>query len=182
MNRFEKVQALIKLDTDKLDLIVTSIDEFAESQNDYYTNNTDNPCAEHITWGWKESDTDDIYDRLIAAIDADFSEPKLLIALLKKSGTEDDQLVIAMDCCSPQLLGIERNNLDLYSISIGEVEEQLPDDICEQLSQLSAEEIEYIEGKVSEYMKGDYLYLNRSYERWAMILDIEQLVDRLTDV
>ena len=175
------MKALIKLDTDKLDLIVTSIDECAGSINDFYTDNTDNPCADYVTWGWKESDTDDLYKRLIGAIETDYSEPNLLIALLKKSGTKDDQLAIAMDCCSPQLLGIERNDLDLYSISIGEVEEQLPDDICEQLSQLSAEEIEYISRKISEYLKGSYLYLNLSYERWAMILDIEQLVDRLTD-
>ncbi len=172
---------VLKLDTDRLDAIVELIDAQIEATTDYYLHNTDNPVADYVAWGWKEGDLDDCMKQLTDCLSADFSNDydAIMDALRTKGDIKQQLDYVFYYHCNPERLGIERNDNDLYSMSIGEIEDQLSDDIVAIMATLTDIERDYVECKADGYVKGDYVYIDLNYNRWAMLVDADGLVSAL---
>jgi hypothetical protein len=155
----------------KIDSLVTRINEFAESQTNYYLTNTDNSIAEFVaSFFYGEADSDEILrslrdncedTELVEAIKAKFHDDKNGLRQFLSLHSELDQC------------GIYVQSNEFLSAAIGEVEEQLPDDIAEAIAQLSEMELDEVISGIDTYLDGDRIYIDLNYDRWILILDTE---------
>lgn len=58
----------------------------------------------------------------------------------------------------------EKYSVTVWSSPIGEMEHQLNDDLIEALESLYDDDIRYIMDKIETYLKGNYIYINLSYD------------------
>lgn len=175
----------------RLDALVDKINVVAQWALEYHTENTDNPEADYCAWGWKEGDRDELAKRLID--DSWAPECSALCELaLKHDGMTLEKLTeILVDVAGePQYsAGYGRNSGEIFSVSIGEIEEQCCKGGHEWVSEflsLPAEERNYVERKVDCTVQGGagdwcaYLYTSDD-GRWCLIVDEEQLAEALLE-
>ena len=177
-----------------VDDMVERLNNAAKWVEDYYSSNEDNPVADYLTWGWEESDRDEIYDRLERDLRSEAPYDKkyercldLLEKALAKAGDDKGKLAETIIEASDleYINSIRSVDCEVFSMNIGEIEEQ-DDDLFSEFMKLTPVEQEEvsrladvcfyqdINGKYS-----DYFYLCMDYERWGMICNVERLIDEL---
>ena len=156
----------------ELDEIIDQLNSITEYTNNY-VENEDCGIAEYAQcFAYGESDKDDIADK-IERIEWLSDEDKKIIKALSYSE-------LAGICSLELVSGIWSREDEIFSCVIGEVEEQLPDELFAEIKKLNDEELEYIERNCDGYYSDGFLYVNRDYDRWSMILD-ETLTNEFLD-
>jgi hypothetical protein len=73
---------------------------------------------------------------------------------------------------------------EVYSVSMGEVEEMPSNDLEAEFDELTDEEKDYVSRNVSNcYVSNSgWIYLDLNYHRWVLILDTETFNDRAQEI
>lgn len=137
---------------------------------EYYEEDSDNPIADFVSWGWREGDTDAIWKRLKQV---DFPKACATFeALSSLSG--GDAVCWILDKAEPEPVRVSgwgyRRGLVDYA-PMGEVETQLPDELSDAIEALPSEDVASLERDFCMrrvcgrwYM---YVYLGEQ-EGWAL--------------
>ena len=97
----------------------------------------------------------------------------------------DTRAEILAECSQLKLLSIHTEPNEIFSICLGECEEQMPDDLVERIKRLNADDFEKLRRSVDCYISDrhrDLGYFNKDYDRWVLILDVDQLYRKLQDI
>jgi hypothetical protein len=165
------VQSKIDFDRqDELKELAAEVDAVAESARDYATGNED--YAEPLFYSDWEIDLRNLDDEIRALVD----EYKTL------AGRKDWENEIK-GFCDVVACGIYREANEICSFAVGELEEQLPDELADKLAALAPDEYEYVcratrEGFLPSDSRG-YVYVNCDYDRWVLVLDGERLAEEI---
>jgi hypothetical protein len=168
------------MENTKVQELIEQIDEYAERMSEYAL--SDESCHAEFCQSFGYGDDVPRLDDL---------EPHVreLVAKLKDESTKGTFLSALGDCCELVQTGIYIQTNEVYSVGLGEIEEQLPDEISESLKTLSDEEYALVRRGVNHcYMPerarsySDCIYLNHSYDRFVLVLDEEKLADAVTDL
>ncbi len=174
----------------RLDALVTKIDEVAQWSYEYNTENSDSVCADYCAWAWKEGDRDEPARRLL---DDDWApESVALCGLARKTLSLEQltELLVEVAGEPTYSAGYGRNAGEIFSVAIGEIEEQCckgDHDWVEEFLALPTDEREYVERSVRQCTircgAGDWcVYLYTSDDgRWCLIIDEEALATALLE-
>ena len=139
--------------------------------DDYYLNNPDNPYAEYVATGCYSDDLDDCRKRLLNEIEEEFD---LTEEELDKIKTELDIKDALFYFGSAEPYRGYSPNSDVCTTPLGEVEVQIDDDIVEQLSGMTEEELKEIDFK--GYYSGGYIYYSYESYGWYLSIDKDSLI------
>lgn len=184
---YESIREFSMTMTDDQETKLREIIEMIESQsewiNDYYTSNEDNPVADYVAgigYGGElmhmvvdslESIKRDSRryerngdDRVIEVCD-------YLLAMINKDEKSAIDLLVANSTleCS----GIHMNYWELCTMTIGEVSEEIIDELADKLTELSPIEVAYVERETG--LRDSHIYEPMDYERWVLILDYDAI-------
>lgn len=153
--------------------IVDRINETVRGAIDYYSENIDNSCADYAAWGWTEGEL--AYSNL----DDDLQS---LVADLRKHLPRKEVDALLVDCAELQYTdGIRRVPNEVYAVLMGEIEEELGEDILADMESLTADELDYVRRNVDAHMQGSYVFIDMSYSRWGLVVDAERFHELATD-
>lgn len=164
------------MNEEKLDKIVEMYNNDAQWFETYYSENEDNVYADYLEWGWAEAGLD--IPELIREIDCDRTIER--IEQLEKQIGLRETLELVIQHSHKEFSNIYINWNEVYSVSMGEVEEQPSEDLQTEFDSLSQDEKEYVRKNVSDcyVSESGMMYLDFNYNRWVYILDTESfLVD-----
>lgn len=78
---------------------------------------------------------------------------------------------------SIDVVGLRICNEEIDSLTVGEVEEQLPEELTAQWETLTHEEKTYVSRKVDAYFpddgNGQFVYIDHNYDRYVLLFDVE---------
>lgn len=160
------------IERDGLNQLILDIESYEESARDWVLSD-ESPHAEFCqSFGYGEA-MDDVRRALKDCV----SDESEVYAIDRALRCNDEQLkAVIEDCCALERVGIYIQHNEIFSVVVGEVEEQLPDEIIERLNVLSDEQRKAIECVAG--IKGDYTYINCDYDRFVMVLDMERLTEK----
>ena len=76
------------------------------------------------------------------------------------------------------VIGIRTHDEELISLTVGEVEHQLSDDLTALWETLNHEEKTYVSRRVEAYFpddgNGQFIYINHDYDRYVLLFDVEK--------
>lgn len=169
----------------KLKEIIAMVESQSEWINEYHTSNEDNFIAEYVAsigYGGElmyqvtdflesikhdgqryvyhdHARASEVCDYLLALIE---SNKNAAIDLIRQNST--------LDC-----VDIHYRYWELCSMTIGEIEEQVSDELAEKLAELSPIERAYVERETG--LRGDHIYEPMDYDRWVLILDYDAICE-----
>lgn len=146
--------------------LVQSILERIQSEEEwcteYYKENEDNVVADYVSsLGYREG-MHEVEDRV-----NDMDIPQIMKDWINAQGEN------IADYCSLELAGIYRVENEIYSMTIGEQEHEISEELKEELAKLTPEEVAAIELKTG--LRGHYIYVPFDYDRWVMVLDFDRV-------
>ena len=78
---------------------------------------------------------------------------------------------------SINVIGIYIDDTEIDSLTVGELEEPLPEHLTEQWKALSPEEKTYVSQRVNAYFPddedGQFIYIDHNYDRYVLLFDVE---------
>ena len=167
----------------KLREIIEMIESQSEWINDYYTSDTDNPVAEYVAGiGYGGELMHQVIDSLESikrdsrryernGDDRVIEVCDYLLAMINKDERAAVDLLVAnstLDCSD-----IYRNSWELCTMTIGEISEQVSDELADKLAELSPIEVAYVERETG--LKDSHIYEPMDCERWVLILDYDAI-------
>jgi len=157
----------------KLEELKEQFKNHIEQLNEYYTENDDNIYAESLFY----SDTSITLDHL------DRETKELVDYFLEFNPGKDGEKRLK-EMSKVEYSDHFYNTNEICSMTIGEVEDQLPDEISEQLEELSDEDLEELKRDLDAYISdsNDFIYLDFGYDRWVLILDEKQIGEAVQDI
>lgn len=168
--------------SERIDSILSAIEREDEATRDYYTHNEDNPVADYVAsigYGGEllhqvEDSLESIYMRRTGSyrLDERTDEICTFFQRLIKSGDRRAAVDALIEVCDLVCIGIYGDDWELCSMTVGEVESQLSDELIERLNALTPIERAYVERQVC--IRGEYSYVPCEYDRWVMKLDYER--------
>ena len=176
----------------KIEALVDRMRSEVEFVDDYYTSNEENPIADYVaSVGYGGDLMHQVEDAIFHArykledqLEPD--EVDYLKALVKgyhpnnPNAREIVNAIIEITnlCFEPSYWV---NDLELCSMTLGEIEHQLDDSLVDDLKQLSDEEMDQFVDDANSYASYDkgsnYIYVDHSYSRWYLELDVDKLRD-----
>lgn len=160
----------------ELDALAAQIDEIAQSTDELLETEESMHAdyCQSFGYGDGEPDLRDLTDEIAPKVKA-----------LKKATGKDFKSELA-SVCNLEFTGIYTRSNEVYSVIIGEYEDQLPEEIAAQARAMSDEEKEYLRCQISNACLGyscpDCIYINKDYDRWALVVDEDRLDERLTEL
>lgn len=152
-----------------VDTLVEQVNEFAKAQKEY---NLSSESAYHALCsdlGYGNPDESQLEDHAKTAL-------KVLRKRFPKTWKSE-----LLKYTHVEQTGIHIQDNEIFSVSPGEVEEQMPDELVAALSKLSNEEYELVRRHADVYLQKrgqscpDCIYLNLDYNRFVLILDTDAL-------
>lgn len=178
---------------EKLDKLVEELRDTVEVTDNYYTDNEDNAYAEFVSSvGYGGESIHAVEDRvrslwkddLISDTDYDFFK-----AVFKFKQRDAAQIIA--DLSDLRFINNYRAvDYEVYSINLGEIEDQVPEDLFDKIKALNDDERSYLIDQsrdfcglmISSDNKSAYYYTDHNYERWALILDTDRLKEKITEM
>ena len=68
---------------------------------------------------------------------------------------------------------------EILGTIIGEIEWQISDELSAELEGLSAEDLKEVANEAGVYLHGNCIYVDYNYDRWCLILDVEEFYKEL---
>jgi hypothetical protein len=164
--------------TTNLAELTRRINEFAQQKVDYNTENVDNSYYEYCqSFGYLGADLDDVIRN--AQVEQDTKD---LIVQFAKDNTAKETLDLLSENSTMECTGIHILDGEIYSISIGELEEELDHNLMAAYSALSIEDRETVARGI-DYCLSDsgYLYISMDCTRWVMVLDEEAFAEAVAE-
>lgn len=168
----------VELTEEQIDALVSALDEAADWAEDY-ARSDEGLTADYCGWGWKEGDIGEMIDRACES-----EGVQEIIDYLKAQGTSEREIgeILADHSEVTHINSFRAVDGEIFSMGIGEVEEQLPEEFYEpfgidSLDQLTEEQKEQVTRRINCSVSDDgrYLYTCLDYERHALILDVDRL-------
>jgi hypothetical protein len=158
-----------------LDQLAHEIDLLALSAREYHQSSDCSEAGYAQTFGYGESK--DVVEEMLAGFD---DELRAQVEAMREADPEAFYENLA-GVCDLTLEGYRVIAHELFSIELGEVEEQLDGDVRDQVMALSKVQREKLRKLLNEAYLGDNdcIYLNMSGERWVMSIDEGALFDWL---
>lgn len=150
--------------------LIDSINEFIARETEYALSAESAHADFAASFGYGDGEID------LRNLDDDLSD---LVETARKTMTRDEVETLMRDSCSMELAGIWRVSNDIFSVSIGEIEVELPEEITVQLDQLSEIELAQVKRRADAYISGHHAYINLNGSRWVMVLDYELFAEAL---
>lgn len=174
----------------KIEALVDRMRSEVEWCDEYYTSNPDNATADYVGsvgyFGELMHQVEDALKRHNLKRQLEEDEYIYLEALVKgyhPNNPNAREIVnatidITNLCFEPSYWV---NDLELCSMRLGEIEHQLDDSLVDDLKQLSDEEMDQFVDDANSYASYDkgsnYIYVDHSYSRWYLELDVDKLRD-----
>lgn len=174
----------------KIEALVDRMRSEVEWCDDYYTSNEDNHAADYVAsvgyGGELMHQVEDALKRHNLKRQLEENEFMYLEALVKGYHPNKDNardivnaiIDITNLCFEPSYRPID---LELCFMSLGEIEHQLDDDLVKDIEALSDDEMNKFVDDANSYAfykKGsDFIYVDHSYSRWCLELDVDKLRD-----
>jgi hypothetical protein len=172
VSRQELKRTLTDEQTDRLDSIVEQIDSIAKSAEEYATS-AEGSYADFVgSIGYGDGDID------LSRIDDDRVKEFL------QSMSEKEQMTWLKQndsCLSVESVGIHIVANEIFSVIVGEIEEQLPDDLTDELEKLTLAEACYVADEVDGCYLGNtsYIHVNCDYDRVVLVLDTDAAIEAI---
>lgn len=166
----------------KVEDLISRVNEWCKSCEEYFEDDNGAVAEYAQSFGYGEN-----LDKMdFSRIDS-FCEP-LVESLKRRVKDRKRRHKILQECCDLVFTHghVCRDN-ELFSADLGEMEEQLPDELAEELKKLTSDEFEAVQRAVNCYLpdQDDRLscgYFNRDSDRWSMILNSDLLCRALQDI
>lgn len=162
-----------------LDEVINHVNYWVESI-DQYVQSDECPHAEYVqSFGYGDADTTEVLDNVERLL-KDSIDRELVDEITTYLGSlsSRDLFHLLSDHArlehTPNIYSIHG---EIFGISLGEIEEELPDDLKEELKSLSPEDLQTLYSSVDVPLKGACGYLDYNYHRWTLILDTDSLVE-----
>jgi hypothetical protein len=86
--------------------------------------------------------------------------------------------------CNLECVGMFYVENEIYSVGLGEIEEQLPEELVAKLKALTDEEFKCVQKYVDTSIADcrEYIYINCDYDRFVMVIDEDRLDERLAEI
>ena len=174
----------------KIEALVDRMRSEVEWCDEYYTSNEDNPHADYVAsvgyggelmhevedalkrHNFKRQLEEDEYMYIEALVNGYHPNKHNARAIVNKI------IDITNLCFEPSYWA---NDLELCSMSLGEIEHQLDDDLFNELEALSDDEMEQFIRDVRSYVyyeKGSrFIHVDHGYSRWYLELNVDKLND-----
>ena len=160
----------------------TNLDQLAENINEFvevckeHAISVEGPYGEFVeTFAYGGADNSDIYKAVQNILDADGVERDA------KDWTLDQ---IRAACSVEHHAGVGLTEHEVFSVSIGELEEHLPDALHNKIMALSSEDYKTLRQQVDGYMRDTFygfIYVGMTYDRMVMVLDTDILLENKND-
>lgn len=142
-----------------------------EWSDDYYMTNADNEYAEYVFTGGYGDNLDECREKLLNEIEEEFD---LTEEELEKIKTELNIKNAIANFGSAEFYPGYSPDSDICIVPLGEVDVQIDDDIVEQLSGMTEEELKEVDFK--GYYSGGYIYYNYESYGWYLSIDKDGLI------
>ena len=152
------------------DGIVQKINNFVEqcSDGDLSYESPHAEYAESLGYGDSEVDLRNLSDEVADTLN-------------KMKGKQLNRWLLDNNLVSVVKTGIYRCDGEIFSITVGETEHELPLDILKELDTLSDEEKDFVAHEADGYLKGGYIYLNHNYDRFVAVVDEDEILEVLKE-
>lgn len=176
----------------KIEALVDWMRSEVEFVDDYYTSNEENPTADYVASVGHNGELmhkveDAIFNaryKLEDQLEPD--EVDYLKALVKgyhhnnpKARDIVNAIIDITNLCFEPSYWV--NDLELCSMQLGKIEHQLDDELYTELEALNEDEFKEFCDQVRSYVHYDkldrYIYVDHSYSRWYLELDVDKLRD-----
>lgn len=174
----------------KIEALVDRMRSEVEWCDEYYTSNPDNGTADFVQsvgyGGDLMHQVEDALKRHDLKRQLDDDEYIYLEALVKAYHPNNpnardivNAIIDITNLCFEPSYWV--NDLELCSMRLGEIEHQLDDDLVKDIKALSDEEMDQFVDDANSYASYDkgsnYIYVDHSYSRWYLELDVDKLRD-----
>ena len=158
-----------------LQKLIEETNEFIKDREEYATENNDSPCAEFAaTFGYGGADKDDVWREFLSNTTLNEDDIERLEAM-----ELDDRIELLKAHATAEPGNIRSKANETYSVSIGEIEEELPEGLQAAIDDLSADDLEMFKRSIDGFYKNGHIYLDLNYSTWQAIVDIESLMEEL---
>ena len=170
-------QAMEIIERDGLQWLIDDIESFENDQFEHATTDENSIIADFVqSFGYGEG-WEDVIDAVKRGLFCSAYDDvhEYLISLMKVDRDEFKRVV--EQCARLEPCDIYVCDYEIFSAHVGEMQEQLPDDIISALDGLTDEQRKAVERAAS--IAGEYTYINADYNRWVMVLDPEMVRDEM---
>lgn len=163
---------------DKIQDLISDINTFAESQEEYYLNHTDSPYRDYLTsFDHGELKKKHIFGKLPEII-----QNRGVVNFLDKLDESELFFQLGLYCDVEVVPSLAPSPFGtITSITPCEIEVELTDELKERLESLTEEELNEVKSSVDNCLDGDFVYVATS-ETLHLVLDGESLAEDFTDL
>lgn len=168
----------------RCDDLISELNDWGTSCNDHEL--SEESCVAEYTSslgygdGWHE--VEDALKR--GRLDDDISEG--LTRLIAAKATKSEKIDAILEVSKLKLTGIYYNDNEIFSVTIGEIEQEIPDEFTARLETLNDDEFEYVRRKLEFFIHDrstrqciNHAYFNHDYDRFVLVVSREKLFEVL---